>query len=327
MKRKREKALSFLSNFWRKLTKDRRVKSANKARPSGLRRKFGFNVLLILPLQVVLNFVLIVPFALAIYLSLTDWSPITGTWYTSPVIGVQNYVSILSTLRFQQAIYNTLVIVGGAVTLEFAIGLALALAFFSWDFRGKSVFASLFLVPMMVIPAISGFTFQTIFSTQGALNDVLSRLFGTIVAVDWLHVPSSALLAVILADVWQWTPFMFLLMYAGMTALPSDPLRAARVMGASERQIFRTIMLPMLRPIITIALIIRSLEAFKIFDVPFIMTQGGPGTTTETISIFLYKFAIEFARVAWASAGAIVIFIAIVIVTLWASKPLLPKAE
>ena len=298
-----------------------------KGRTSWLKRKFGFNVLLIIPLQVVLNFVLIVPFALAIYLSLTNWSPITGTWYTSPIVGADNYVSILTTLRFQQAIYNTLVIVGGAVTLEFVLGLVLALAFFSWDFRGKSIFASIFLVPMMVIPAISGFTFQTIFATQGALNDVLTRISGTAVAVDWLHVPSSALLAVILADAWQWTPFMFLLMYAGMTALPSDPIRAARVMGASERQIFRRIMLPMLRPIITIALIIRSLEAFKIFDVPFIMTQGGPGTTTETISIFLYKFAIEFARVAWASAGAIVIFVAIVFVTLWASKPLLPKAE
>lgn len=300
---------------------------AKTGRAGGLKRKFGLNVLLILPLQVVLNFILLVPFALAIYLSLTNWSPITGLWYQAAIVGGENYVDILSTPRFQQAILNTLVIVAGAVTLEFAIGLVLALAFFSWEFRGKSVFASIFLVPMMVIPAISGFTFQTIFATQGALNDIMTRLSGTTVAVDWLHVPSSALLAVILADVWQWTPFMFLLLYAGMSALPSDPIRAARVMGASERQIFRRIMLPMLKPIITIALIIRSLEAFKIFDVPFIMTQGGPGTTTETISIFLYKFAIEFARVSWASAGAIVIFIAIVIVTLWASKPLLPKAE
>lgn len=300
---------------------------AKTDRAGGLKRKFGLNVLLILPLQVVLNFILLVPFALAIYLSLTNWSPISGLWYEAPIVGGENYVDILSTPRFHQAILNTLVIVAGAVTLEFAIGLVLALAFFSWEFRGKSVFASIFLVPMMVIPAISGFTFQTIFSTQGALNDIMTRLSGTTVAVDWLHVPSSALLAVILADVWQWTPFMFLLLYAGMSALPSDPIRAARVMGASERQIFRRIMLPMLKPIITIALIIRSLEAFKIFDVPFIMTQGGPGTTTETISIFLYKFAIQFARVSWASAGAIVIFIAIVIVTLWASKPLLPKAE
>lgn len=300
---------------------------AKTRRTGGLRSKFGFNVLLILPLQVVLNFVLIVPFALAIYLSLTNWSPIIGQWYEAPIVGGQNYIDILSTPRFRNAILNTLVILGGAVSLEFLIGLVLALAFFSWDFRGKSVFASIFLIPMMVIPAISGFTFQTIFSTQGALNDVLTRLSGNIVAIDWLHVPSSALLAVILADVWQWTPFMFLLLYAGMSALPSDPLRAARVMGASERQIFRRIMLPMLKPIITIALIIRSLEAFKIFDVPFIMTQGGPGTTTETISIFLYLAAIKFARVAWASAGAIIIFIVIVIVTLRASRSLLPKAE
>ena len=290
-----------------------------------LKKKFGFNVLLILPLEVVLNFLLIVPFALAIYLSLTNWSPVVGRWYEAPIIGVGNYVDILSTLRFQQAIGNTLIIMTGAVVLEFAIGLGLALAFFSWDFRGKSVFASIMLVPMMVIPAISGFTFQTIFFSQGALNDVLSRLSGTTVATDWLHVPATALFAVILADVWQWTPFMFLLLYAGMSALPSDPIRAARVLGASERQIFRRIMLPMLKPIITIAVIIRSLEAFKIFDVPFIMTGGGPGTTTETISIFLYKFAIEFARVALASAGAILIFVVIVIITLRASRSLLPK--
>src|SRR5207245_9900113 len=106
------------------------------------------------------------------------------SWYTSPIIGVQNYVSILSTERFQQAILNTLVIVGGAVTLEFALGLVLALAIFSWDFRGKPIFASIFFVSMMVIPAIIGFTFQTIFSTQGDINDVLGRITGSAVAVD-----------------------------------------------------------------------------------------------------------------------------------------------
>jgi len=289
-------------------------------------RKFKFNLLLILPLEVVINFLLIVPFALAIYLSLTNWEPVLGRWYEAPIVGIQNYIDILLFPRFQGAITNTLVILGAAVSLEFVIGLALALAFFSWDFRAKSVFASIMLVPMMIIPAIAGFTFQTIFFSEGALNDVLSRLSGTTVTTDWLHVPQPALFAVILADVWQWTPFMFLLLYAGMTALPSDPIRAARVLGASETQIFRRIMLPMLKPIIAIALIIRSLEAFKIFDVPFIMTAGGPGTTTETISIFLYKFGIEFARQAWTSAGAIFIFVIIVIITLRASRPLLPKA-
>ena len=294
-------------------------------------RRFGqklkFNVLLILPLEVVINFLLIVPFVLAIYLSLTNWEPVLGPWYQAPIVGPQNYVDILLLPRFQGAIVNTLIIVGAAVSLEFLLGLFLALAFFSWDIRAKSVFTSIILVPMMIIPAISGFTFQTIFFTDGgAFNDVLSLVSGTTVRTDWLHIPATALIAVILADVWQWTPFMFLLLYAGMTALPSDPIRAARVLGASERQIFRRIMLPMLKPIITIALIIRALETFKIFDVPFIMTAGGPGTTTETISIFLYKFGIEFSRIAYASAGAIFIFVIIVIVTLPVSRSLLPKA-
>ena len=291
-----------------------------------LGQKLKFNVLLILPLEVVINFLLIVPFVLAIYLSLTNWEPVLGPWYKAPIIGAQNYFDILLFARFQAAIVNTLIILASAVSLEFLIGLALALVFFSWDFRAKSVFSSILLMPMMIIPAIAGFTFQTIFFSEGALNDVLSLLSGTTVTTDWLHVPGPALLAVILADVWQWTPFMFLLLYAGMTALPSDPIRAARVLGASERQIFRRIMLPMLKPIIAIALIIRSLEAFKIFDVPFIMTAGGPGTTTETVSIFLYKFGIGFSRIAYASAGAIFIFVIIVIVTLRASRSLLPKA-
>ena len=292
----------------------------------GIRSKIKYNVALIIPLEIVINFLLLVPFALAIYLSLTSWTPISGQWFEAPLTGGANYAEIVQFPRFQGAVANTLMITAGAVSLEFVIGLLLAWAFYSWAFRGKSVFSSIILIPMMIIPVITGFTFQTLFFQKGAINEVLSVITGTEVAIPWLNVTATALTAIIVADVWQWTPFMFLLLYAGMTALPSDPIRAARVLGASEMSIFRRIILPQLKPIITIALIIRSLETFKIFDIPFILTTGGnPGNTTETISIFLYKFGIEFSRIAFASAGALIIFIAIVLVTIRASRPLMPK--
>lgn len=290
-----------------------------------------FPFLLTLPLQVVMNFLLIVPFILAIYLSLTNWVPTEGPWWEAEFAGGLNYAHLfgdtIDAVRFRGAVANTLILVGGGVSLQFLIGMGLALAFFSWEFKGKAVLASVLLVPMMVVPAVTGFTFQTMFFSQGAVNGFISAVSGQPFALDWLSRPTTALLTIIWADTWQWTPFMFLLLYAGMTALPADPIRAARVLGASGAQIFRRLMLPQLRPIIAIALIIRSLEAFKIFDVPFIMTGGGPGTSTETISIYLYKFGIEFARFAYASSGALMVFVAILIVTIWASRPLMPRAR
>jgi multiple sugar transport system permease protein len=250
-----------------------------------------------------------------------------GDWWNGEFIGLENYTEILQDERFLAAVGRTLVITGVAVPAEFLLGLALAVFFASrWNLRGRKLYVSLLLVPMMVLPTVVGYNFFTLFYRDGPLNDILGFLSGAEVAIDWLKNPSTALLAVILADVWQWTSFMFIILYSGLLALPEEPLKAGRVLGATEWQVFRRITLPMLKPVIYLTLVIRSLEAFKLFDVPFIMTAGGPGTATETISIYMYLQGFSFGRLSYIGAGAILIMIAITLMLVFVARPLLQPA-
>jgi multiple sugar transport system permease protein len=278
-------------------------------------------------MEAILCFLLIVPGIALIYLSFTSWTPLMGDWWNGEFIGLENYFDILQDERFLSAVGRTLLITVIAVPAEFLLGLALAVFFASrWNLWGRKIYVSLLLIPMMILPTVVGYNFFTVFFRDGPLNDILSYLSGTDVAIDWLKNPSTALLAVILADIWQWTSFMFIILYSGLLALPEEPLKAARVLGATEWRIFRRITLPMLKPVIYLTLVIRSLEAFKLFDVPFIMTSGGPGTATETISIYMYLQGFAFGRLAYIGAGALLILIAITLVVMFVARPLLHPA-
>ncbi len=293
----------------------------------GLVRLCPWKVLLILPMEAILCFLLIVPGVLLLYLSMTSWTPLMGDWWNGEFVGLENYIEILRDDRFLASVGRTLLITVVAVPLEFLLGLAFAVFFASrWDLWGRKLYVSLLLIPMMILPAVVGYNFFTLFYRDGPINDILRYLTGTDFAIDWLKNPSTALAAVILADVWQWTPFMFIILYSGLLALPEEPLKAARVLGATEWQVFRRITLPMLKPVVYLTLVIRSLEVFKLFDVPFIMTGGGPGTATETISIYMYLQGFSFGRLAYIGAGAIMIMIAITLVVIFVARPLLQPA-
>ncbi|MFQ5998797.1 MAG: ABC transporter permease subunit, partial [Candidatus Bathyarchaeia archaeon] len=155
---------------------------------------------------------------------------------------------------------------------------------------------------------------------DGVINQLLSIITVSDVRIDWLVDSTAALYGVILADIWQWTPFMFLVIYAGLVALPEEPQHAARVFGASERQLFRHVTMPMLRNIVILALVLRSLEIFKIFDVPFFMTRGGPGFATETVSIYLYLTGLTFGKLSLATSYALIIMVFIIIATFFATR-------
>lgn len=130
-----------------------------------------------------------------------------------------------------------------------------------------------------------------------------------------------------LADVWQWTPFLFLILYSGLGALPPEPVEAGMTLGASRWQIFRYISFPMLKPVIIIALVIRALEAFKIFDLVYIMTGGGPGTSTESLSLYIYNIGFRFGQLSYAAAMAVLILIMISIITRLGIRPLAYREE
>lgn len=265
-----------------------------------------------LPAQLMLVFIIAFPTLVTVYISLTAWTPLDGiTWvkaYTS-WSWFDNYVEIFQDDRFGNAILRTLFLVVIAVAAEFLLGFGLALLFVD-KFAFRPVYYSLFLLPMMVVPAVSGYMFLILFQSTGPINQLISFVTGQPFDLVWLTSRSLAPFAVIAADVWQWTPMMFLILLAGLIGVPQDQIKAARLLGASWAQILTRISLPRIRAVIVIAIGIRFIEAFKLFDVMFIMTKGGPGVATETVSLYLYKRT--FGDLEWAYVAAIGLTIVIV---------------
>jgi multiple sugar transport system permease protein len=174
----------------------------------------------------------------------------------------------------------------------------------------------------MIVPAVTGFIFWMLFQSNGPINAMLSLVAGQSVTIPWLTRETPAIIAVIVAEVWQWTPLMFLILLSGLVGLPEDQMRAATMLGASFWQKFRYLMLPMLTPIIVIALVIRFMEAVKIFDSIFLMTAGGPARATETLSIYMYKAAFQQVRWSFAAAAAITVLVIMTIIASYALRPL-----
>ena len=285
-------------------------------------RRLGFR--LTLPTQVLILFIAVFPLLMQLYISVTDWSPLEGMpWWRAYRLwnSFANYSDLAHDMRFWRALGRTALVMAVCVPAEFLLGLGLATLFID-DFRGKRVFYSILLMPMMVVPAVTGYMFFILFQSGGPINAILSALTGQDIRLAWLSDPSLALVAVMIADIWQWTPLMFLILLAGLVGVPDDQLKAATLLGASWGHRFRTIMLPRIRTIIIIALAIRVIEAFKIFDTLFIMTGGGPGVATETISVYIYKVTTNDLIWGYVAAIALAILITLSVVTVFAMKRL-----
>lgn len=282
--------------------------------------KLGFR--LTLPAQVLVLFISVFPLLMQLYISLTDWSPLSGLSWTqawSMWNSFANYTDLLSDSRLWAALGRTALVMAVCVPVEFLLGLGLATLFMD-DFPGKRVAYSILIMPMMVVPAVAGYMFFMLFQSGGPVNDILASLIGHPVAVAWLSDPNLALAAVMVADIWQWTPLMFLILLAGMVGVPEDQIRAAALLGAGPLRRFTTIVLPRMKTIIGIALAIRVIECFKIFDTLFIMTGGGPGVATETISVYIYKIATQDLIWGYVAAIALAILIVLSIACVWALK-------
>ncbi len=265
-------------------------------------RKLG--LLMTLPAQLLLVFIFAFPALMQIYISLTWWTPGDGTiWiyaYES-FVWFDNYVELITSERLWEPIGRTMLILIVVVPVEFVIGLGLAVLFVD-SFPGKRVFYSILLTPMMVVPAVAGYMFFMLFQSNGPINHILSMLTGLDINIVWLGDTTLAMVAVMIADIWQWTPLMFLILLAGILGVPEDQLKAATLLGANWGQKFWRIVLPRMRTVIIIAIVIRAVEAFKLFDVMYVMTKCGPGVATETISIYIYKL---FKQLEWSYLAAV----------------------
>jgi multiple sugar transport system permease protein len=278
-----------------------------------------FRLLPLIPVQLLVLGLLFVPFVLTIYISLLRWRLTRGFWTDAPWGGLSNFVDALTDEGFRDALLRTFVFAGTAVVFQLAIGFGLALLTYR-SFRGRRFYFTVFLIPMMIIPVVVGYDFSMLLIDTGPLNAVLSAVTGLDIRIRWMSEYRASQVAVILADIWQWTPLTFLIFVSGLSALPPDPIKAARVMGATRWQVFRHVQLPLLKPVIVIALVIRSMEALKIFDMPMLLTQGGPGNATETISIYLWRNAWIFNKMSYAAASSLIlllVFTALIYASIW----------
>lgn len=269
----------------------------------------GFGRWLMLPGQIVSIVVLVVPLLVAFYMSFTDWTPTRGSLLQATLVGLDNYKELLVyDTRFVEAVVRTLLISATCLALEFLLGLSLAVLFMR-EFRGKALFFSAFLTPMMILPVVVGYTFWMLFQSNGPINQVLMLLFGSDAGIQWFRSAPFAIAAVIITEVWHWTPLFFLILLSGLNAIPENPVRAAVILGATPRQVFWRIVLPMLKPVIIVAFVIRAMEIVKLFDEVFMLTRGGPGTSTETISLYIYKLAFSDFQLAYGAAAAFLVLL------------------
>jgi len=226
-------------------------------------------------------------------------------------IGLKNFATLVSDPRFWNTARVTVFFVVGSVGLQYILGLGLALLL-NQEIRFRRFFRVAFLVPMMLTPAAVGYVGRMLFNeSMGPINDIIQRLGGPM--IPWLSNSRLALPSLILLDTWEWVPFMTIVLLAGLQSLSPEVFECARVDGASEWKIFSNIIFPMLAPVSITVVLIRALEAFKLFDIVMVMTGGGPGTATETVTMYAYIVGMKFGNLGYASAIAYSLLIMVVI--------------
>ena len=253
---------------------------------------------------------LAIPFVLTLYISLLRWRA-NRPFEQATFQGLDNYGRVLTEPEFWWALGRTFYFAGVAVSLELVLGFLLAMLVYK-ECRGRKLYITIFLIPMMVVPVVVGYNFSMIYIDSGPLNQLLSPFltpFGINPRIRWLSHPVAAQWAIILADVWQWTSLTFLIFLSGFTALPQELVNAARVMGASRWQVFWWVQLPLLKPAIVVAVVIRGMEALKLFDQAVLLTFGGPGNATQTVAFYLWRQVWQFNKFSFGAAASVLLLL------------------
>jgi multiple sugar transport system permease protein len=264
----------------------------------------------VLPALVLIFAVIVFPWLFTIWMSAQDWH----VAQTPTFAGFSNYTNLLTDQRFLESIGHTIYFTVLAVILPVVFGVASAVVFHQ-RFPWRGVLRAVFIMPMMATPVAVALIWTMMFHPQlGVLNYLLS-LVG-IPPQMWVYDQSTVIPSLVLVEVWHWTPLVMLIVLGGLAALPTEPYESALIDGASQWQMFRHITFPMVLPFIMVAVVIRTIDALKAFDTIFVITQGGPGTASETINIYLYLQAFAFYNIGHASAVVVVFFVLIVVLSL-----------
>ena len=295
-------------------SKPRRVRSRHL-------REWGVGLLFLLPTIAFLSFTSLYPLGYSLYLTLFRWD-----LKISPdrsYIGLDNYSRALDDTQFHESLEVTLLFVIVTVFIELVLGMAIALLV-AREVRGGRIVRSLLLIPMVMTPVVVGVLWRMLYNPDfGLFNYILSQFGANPEELLWLGDPDLALWALMITDIWEWTPFVVLVFVAGLTSLPLNTIKAARIDGASSWQIFWHITFPLMRPVILVTFLLRFIDAFKVVDTVFVMTSGGPGSSTKLLSFFIYETGLRFFNISYSATISWIFILLMFILTgslIWARQ-------
>ncbi|MBV8849537.1 MAG: sugar ABC transporter permease [Methylobacteriaceae bacterium] len=261
----------------------------------------------IIPALVIVIGVIVFPWAFTIWMSLNEWKVGAPTTF----VGLANYLRLPGDPRFVEAVWHTLLYTLLSVALPLIFGTFAACVFHA-RFPLRGFLRGLFIMPMMATPVAIALVWTMMFHPQlGVLNYLLS-LIGVPPQL-WIFHPATVIPSLVLVETWQWTPLVMLIVLGGLAAIPSEPYESAQIDGANGWQVFRFITFPLILPFLFIAAMVRTIDAVKSFDIIFAMTQGGPGTASETINLYLYSVAFAYYDIGYGSAIAVIFFVLIIV--------------
>ncbi|CDZ42529.1 sugar ABC transporter permease [Neorhizobium galegae] len=264
----------------------------------------------VVPALIVIGAVIVFPWVFTLWMSVNSWT--LGQEQT--FAGLDNYIRLATDFRFWESLWHTLIFTVLAVVAPLFLG-TLAALIFDAQFPLRGFLRGVFVMPMMATPVAIALVWTMMFHPQlGVLNYLLS-LVG-IGPQEWIYNRYSVIPSLVLVETWQWTPLIMLIVLGGLASLPREPYESAEIDGANAWQKFRYLTLPMIAPFLMIGVIIRAIDAIKSFDIIYAMTQGGPGTASETINIYLYNTAFSYYDIGYGSAMAVVFFVIIVALSL-----------
>lgn len=278
-------------------------------RSSGRRNYARRYWLFAMPAAVVVVAVILFPWLFTLVMSVNDWK-VSGNVY---FVGLSNYEHLFRDPRFLWAVERTLYFTTAAVIAPMVIGIWAAVCFAA-NFKFRGAARTIFIMPMMATPVAIALVWTMMFHPQlGVLNYLLS-LVG-LPPSSWVYNSGTVIPTLVMVETWQWTPLVMLIVLGGISSLPIDPYEAAVIDGANGWQMFRYITLPLVWPFIVVAAAMRIIDALKAFDTIFVITNGGPGTSSETINMLLYQTAFGYYNLGYASAMVVVFFVLILLVT------------
>ena len=276
-----------------------------------------FKYLIIAPAVLLLLFIGIFPLIYTLVVSVQN---ITMLEEDTSFHGLIHYGALFKDTRLWEAIWHTLLITLIALPLELILGLLMALLFLE-RLPGRQIFVALLVLPTMIAPVVAGATWRLLFDNRyGPINQVLGWIAGEPMPILWTIRAEYVYPAIFIAEVWQWTPFMFLILLAALSNVDRSQLEAAEIDGAGFGRTFFRIILPAIWPVMAIALLIRGLDLFRIFDVIWALTQGGPGTRTETISIYTYVQGFRQFETSYTGAIAFLVIVMLTVAVVFALK-------